>query len=333
MPKAIQIHRNGGPEVLSWDDTELAPPGPGEVRIRHTAIAVNYSDINVREGGFYMAKPLDFPVIIGNEAAGVIEAVGTSADGARAGERAAYVGVGGPFYENTGAYAEARNVPASCLFKPPAKINDDQAAAMLLKGLTASMVIHRYCKPAPGDHVLIHAAASGVGLLLVQWCRHLGATVIGTVGSAAKAKIASALGCEHTILYRDVDFVGAVRDIVPDGVAAVLDGVGKDTFAQSIHCTRRHGMLVNYGNASGHPDPLDLLLLAKHGSLTVARPAFSDHIRDAQDRARYSDELYDLVDRGILKVEIGQTYPLSKAADAHRDLEGRKYAGSLLLKP
>jgi NADPH2:quinone reductase len=333
MTQAIQIHANGGPEVLQWGDTELAPPGPGEVRLRHGAIAVNYSDVNVRSGGFYIAKPLQFPVIIGNEAAGVIEEVGAGAEGVQVGERAAYVGVGGPFYENTGAYAEARNVPASCLFKLPDKISDDQAAAMMLKGLTASMVIHRYCKPGPGDAVLIHAAASGVGLLLVQWCKHLGATVIGTVGSEVKAALARALGCDHTILYRDVDFVAAVKDIVPDGVAAVLDGVGKDTFAQSILCTRRYGTLVNYGNASGHPDPLDLLLLAKHGSLTVTRPAFSDHIREARDRAYYSDELYDLVASGVLKVEIGKSYPLAQAADAHRDLEGRKYAGSLLLKP
>lgn len=333
MTKAIQIHSNGGPEVLQWGETELAPPGPGEVRIRHGAIAVNYSDVNVRTGGFYIAKPLEFPVIIGNEAAGVIEAVGDGAEGIPVGMRAAYVGVGGPFYENTGAYAEARNVPASCLFQLPDKISNDQAAAMMLKGLTASMVIHRYCKPQPGDAVLIHGAASGVGLLLVQWCKHLGATVIGTVGSKTKAKVARALGCDHTILYQDVDFVSAVKEIVPDGVAAVLDGVGKDTFAQSIHCTRRYGMLVNYGNASGHPDPLDLLLLAKHGSLSVTRPAFSDHIREARDRAHYSDELYDLVASGVLKVEIGKTYPLRQAADAHRDLEGRKFAGSLLLKP
>ena len=333
MPKAMRIHQNGGPEVLRWEDTELAPPGPGQVRIRHTAIAVNYSDVNVRQGGFYLADALDFPVTIGNEAAGVIEELGAGAEGIGVGERAAYVGVGGPFYENTGAYAEARNVPASCLFKLPAKISDDQVAAMLLKGLTASMVINRNFTLKRDDPVLIHAAASGVGLLLVQWCKHLGATVIGTVGSAAKADVARSLGCDHTILYRDVDFAAAVRDIVPDGVAAVLDGVGKDTFARSIHCTRRYGTLVNYGNASGHPEPLDLLLLAKHGSLSVTRPAFSDHIGDAHDRARYSDELYDLVASGILKVEIGNSYPLRDAAQAHRDLEGRKYAGSLLLKP
>ena len=333
MPKAIRIHRNGGPEVLSFEDMQLPPPGAGEVRIRHTAIAVNYSDVNVRQGGFYIAGPLDFPVILGNEAAGVVEHLGAGVEDVPVGGRAAYVGVGGPFYENTGAYAEARNLPASSLFKLPGKISDEQAAAMMLKGLTASMVINRNFRPAAGDTVLIHAAASGVGLLLMQWCKHLGATVIGTVGSAEKADTARNLGLDHAILYREVDFVAAVRDIAPDGVAAVFDGVGRDTFAKSIHCTRRYGMLVNYGNASGHPEPLDLLLLAKHGSLSVTRPAFSDHIRDPADRKRYSDELYDLVDQGVLKVEIGKRYPLSEAAQAHRDLEGRRYAGSLLLIP
>lgn len=333
MTKAIRIHANGGPDVLRWEDFELGPPGEGEARVRHTAIALNFSDVNVRRGGFYMAKPLEFPVILGNEAAGVVDGVGPGVTGVRPGDRVAYVGTGGPFYEATGAYAEARNVPESCLIALPDDISETQAAALMLKGLTASMVINRNFRPTDGDPILIHAAASGVGLILTQWSKHLGATVIGTVGSPDKARIAEAHGCDHTILYRDTDFVAAVRELAPPGVAAVFDGVGKDTFVKSLDCARPFGMLVNYGNASGHPPPLDLILLSKKGSLTVSRPGFSHHIAEPEDRRAACDELFDLVRRGILKVEIGATYALRDAAAAHRDLEDRKTAGSVVLLP
>ena len=327
------MHANGGPEVLVWEEFELLPPAAGQVRVRHTAIAFNYSDVNVRRGGFYIANPLDFPVILGNEAAGVVTEVGPGVTSVTPGSRVAYVGSGGPFYENTGSYAEERNILASCLFKLPDHISEPQAAALMLKGLTASLVINRVYEPEPGDTVLIHAAASGVGLILVQWCKHLGATVIGTVGSAAKAEIARAHGCDHTVLYRKVDFVAAVRKLCPKGVAAVLDGVGRDVFLASLDCLRPFGILVNYGNASGHPPPLDVLLLAKKGSLSVSRPAFSHHIADPEDARAAADELFDLVGRGVLKVEIGRTYPLSQAAQAHRDLEARVNAGSVVLLP
>jgi NADPH2:quinone reductase len=319
----LRIHGHGGPEVFREEEVELPPPGPGEVRIRHTAIALNFSDVNVRRGGFYIASPPKFPLILGNEAAGVLES----------GERVAYVGSGGAFYENTGAYAEARNIPARVLVRLPAGITERTAAAVLLKGLTASMVIHRCHTPRKGDVILIHAAASGVGLLLVQWAKHLGAVVIGTVGSREKADVARRLGCDHAVLYRETDFVAEVKKLVPEGVAAVFDGVGRDTFRRSLDVARPFGALVNYGNASGHPEPLDLLLLAKKGSLSVSRPAFSTHVAKAEDLARYSAELFDLVQRGVLKVEIGRTYPLAEAAQAHRDLESRAFAGSALLIP
>ncbi|HEY6993899.1 MAG TPA: quinone oxidoreductase [Xanthobacteraceae bacterium] len=333
MIKAIRIHANGGPELMRWEEIALSPPGAGEVRIRHTAIGVNYSDVNVRRGGFYLARPLRFPVILGNEAAGVVESVGPGVTDVRGGDRVAYAGMRGEFFEETGAYAQARNVPAERLIKLPRAISDQQAAAMLVKGFTASLIINRIFQPQRGDMILIHTAAAGVGMILCQWSKYLGATVIGTVGSPQKAQIASAHGCDHAILYREVDFVAAVKAIAPQGVAAVFDGVGKDTFAASLDCVRPFGMLVNYGNASGHPPPLDLLQLAKRGSLSVCRPALSSLTADVAAMRAAAAELFDLVERGILKIEIGRTYALSDAAAAHRDVESRKVAGSVLLLP
>src|SRR5215471_8683361 len=214
MTRAIRIHQNGGPEVMRWEEIDLPAPAAGELRLRHTAIAVNFSDVNVRRGGFYIAAPQRFPLILGNEAAGIIAATGA---------RVAYVGTGGPFYENTGAYAEERNVPADCLVKLPEGISDRIAAACLLKGLTAAMIVRRVFPPRPGDTVLVHAAASGVGLLLSQWSKHLGAAVIGTVGSEEKAQIARAHGCDHVFLY--ADFPAQIRKVAPRGVSAVFDGV------------------------------------------------------------------------------------------------------------
>ncbi len=333
MTKAILIHANGSPDVMRFEDIALAPPGPSEVRIRHTAIGVNYSDINVRRGGFYIAKPLRFPVILGNEAAGVVTATGPGVVDIAAGERVAYVGMGGPFYEETGAYAQERNVPVSCLIKLSDRISDQQAAALLVKGLTASSIVNRVFKPRRGHTILIHAAASGVGLLLCQWSKHLGATVIGTVGSAEKARIAAAQGCDHAILYRETDFVAAVRAIVPAGVDAVFDGVGKDTFMASLDCVRPFGMLVNYGNASGHVPPFDLLLLAKKGSLSVSRPGLSHFFSEPGALQAAAAELFDLVGQGVLRPQIAATYPLRDAAAAHRDVESRSIAGAALLLP
>jgi NADPH2:quinone reductase len=316
---------------MRWEEIELPPPGPGEVRVRHTAIAVNFSDVNVRRGGFYIAKAQPFPLILGNEAAGVAAGIGTGVTSVRAGERVAYVGTGGPFYEATGAYAEERNVPADCLVRLPEGLSERTAAAFLLKGLTAAMIVKRVFRPGPGDTVLVHAAASGVGLLLCQWAKHLGAAVIGTVGSVEKARVARAHGCDHAVLY--ADFPAEVRKLAPQGVSAVFDGVGKDTFERSIACVRRFGMLVNYGNASGHVPPLDLLLLAKDGSLSVSRPGFSHYVAEMGGLAAACAEPFDLVARGVLKVEIGRSYPLRDAAAAHRDLDARRFSGSAVLIP
>jgi len=329
--RAIRIHENGGPEVMRWESIQLPPPAAGEVRVRHTAIAVNFSDVNVRRGGFYISDAQVFPLIPGNEAAGIVAGLGSGVTGVGAGESVAYVGTGGPFYEKTGSYAEERNVPADCLVRLPRGISERTAAAFLLKGLTAAMIVKRVFRPGPEDTVLVHAAASGVGLLLCQWSKHLGARVIGTVGSAEKARVARSHGCDHVFLY--ADFPEQVKKLAPGGVSAVFDGVGRDTFERSIPCVRRFGMLVNYGNASGHVPPLDLLLLAKSGSLTASRPAFSHYIADCGGLAPACVELFDLVLRGVLKVEIGRSYALSDAATAHRDLEARAFSGSAVLIP
>jgi NADPH2:quinone reductase len=331
MTRAIRIHENGGPEVMRWEEIELPPPSAGEVRVRHTAVAVNFSDVNVRRGGFYISRPQTFPLVPGNEAAGIVTAVGAGVAAERQGERVAYVGTGGPFYEDTGSYAEERNVPADCLVRLPRGISERTAAAFLLKGLTAAMIVKRVFRPGPEDTVLVHAAASGVGLLLCQWSKHLGARVIGTAGSAEKARVARAHGCDHVLLY--ADFPSEVSKLAPRGVSAVFDGVGRDTFERSIACVRRFGMLVNYGNASGHVPPLDLLLLAKHGSLSVSRPGFSHYVAECGGLAPACTELFELVLRGVLKVDAFRSYPLSDAQAAHRDLEARQLTGSAVLIP
>jgi NADPH2:quinone reductase len=332
MTMAIRIHANGGPEVLRYEEIALDPPGPGQARIRHTAIGVNFSDVNVRRGGFYLNQKPVFPLILGNEAAGVVESVGPGVTDVRAGDRVVYAAMHGEFYEDTGAYAQMRNVFADRLVPIPQGVSDRQAAAIMLKGLTASLIINKLFKPKGGDIILIHTAASGVGVILCQWSKHLGATVIGTVGSAQKAEIARAHGCDHTILYREVDFVDETRKIAPKGVSAVFDGVGKDTFVKSLGCVRPFGAMVNYGNASGHVPPFELLLLAR-GSVTISRPGVSSYARDVPTMRAAAAELFDLVRQGALRIEIGQTFPLAQATDAHRALEGRATGGSILLIP
>jgi NADPH2:quinone reductase len=241
--------------------------------------------------------------------------------------------VNAAFYQSTGAYAEARNMPAARLIPLPDGISDAQAPAMMVKGLTASLIVHRVFTPKPGDAVLIHAAASGVGMILAQWAKHLGATVIGTVGSREKAEVAAAHGSDHTILYRETDFVAAVKQIAPKGVHAVYDGVGKDTFTPSLDCIRPFGIIVNYGNASGHVPPLDILDLSRKGALSVSRPGLSHYLKDLDEFHAAAAELFGLVADGTLKVEISRAYPLKDAAHAHRDIESRKISGSVVLIP
>ena len=318
---------------MQLEHIELPAPAPGEARVRHTAIALNFSDINVRRGGFYQKEPLPMPVILGNEAAGVVEALGEGVSDIAVGDRVGYCGVGSGFYARTGAYAQARNVPAERLVKLPAAISDRQAAAVMLKGLTAASVVTRIFRPKEGDAVLIHAAASGVGLLLVQWSKQFGATTIGTVGNAQKASVAAEHGCDHTILYRDVDFVPAVKRIVREGVNAVFDGVGKDTFVKSFDCTAPFGMLVNYGNASGHVPPIDILQLSLKGSLSVCRVGVSHFLGDPARFRAVAGELFDLVEKGVLKTTAIRTYALADAAQAHADAEAARYAGPVVLLP
>jgi len=331
--RAVGIFRTGGPEVLEPMTLPLPAPAAHEVRVRHTAIGLNFSDINVRKGGFYLGEGPRFPVVLGNEAAGVVEAVGADVASFRPGDRVGYAGVGGMFFDNTGAYAERRNVPATHLVPLPDGISDAQAAGMLLKGLTASVIVNRCFRPQAGDPVLIHAAASGVGSILAQWYKHLGAVVIGTVGSPAKAELAARRGCDHTILYREEDFVPAVRRIVPEGVAAVLDGVGKDTFLKSFDCMRPFATMVNYGNASGAVEPFNVMLLAQKGCFGLYRPGFGWHAATPETLRSACAELFGLVQSGALHIEIAATYPLERAADAHRLAESGHPAGSVLLLP
>jgi len=333
MIKAVRIHSHGGPEVMRLEDIALPPPGPGEARVRHTAIALNFSDINVRRGGFYQKEPLPMPIILGNEAAGVVTALGEGATDVAVGDRVGYCAVGANFFVNTGAYAQERNVPAARLVRLPDAISDRQAASVMLKGLTASSIVNRIFRPKLGDSILIHAAASGVGLLLTQWSKHFGATVLGTVGNARKADVAAAHGCDHTILYREVDFVPAVKAIVPSGVSAVFDGVGKDTFIKSFDCTAPFGMLVNYGNASGHVPPIDILQLSLKGSLSVCRPGVSQFLGDPARFKKLASELFDLVGAGVLKTSAIRTFALADAAAAHREAEAATDAGPIVLLP
>lgn len=331
--KAVRIHSHGGPEVLRIEDVELPPPGPGEARIRHTAIALNFSDINVRRGGFYQKDPLPMPIILGNEAAGVVTAVGPGVTEVTPGDRVGYCGVGSNFFAMTGSYAEERNVPAARLVKLPASITDQQAAALMLKGLTAASIFNRVYKPKSGETVMVHAAASGVGLLMVQWSKHYGATVIGTVGNAEKARIAKEHGCDHAILYREVDFVPEAKRLAPGGVNAVYDGVGKDTFEKSLDCMAPYGMIVNYGNASGHVPPFDILKLSLKGSLSVSRVGVSTFLGEPARFRQLAAELFDAVAQGILKTTAIRTYALADAAQAHRDAEAAAQAGPVVLLP
>lgn len=318
---------------MQWEDVALAAPGPGDVRLRHTAIGVNFSDINVRRGGFYQAAPMAMPIIPGNEAAGVIIDCGANVADFKPGDRVGYVGMHGPFYHHTGAYAQERIVPADRLVKLPDNIPDQIAAASMLKGMTAASIVERMYTPKSGETILIHAAASGVSLLLVQWVKHLGAHVIGTAGSPEKAAIAKAHGCDHVILYREQDFAAEVRKLTGDGVHAVYDGVGKDTFIKSMDCTRPFGTLVNYGNASGHVPPIDLIDCAIKGSLSVSRPGVHFLIHKTGDLRSNCARFFDLVANGVIKVAVSKTYALQDAAQAHRDVEAGRASGSLILVP
>ena len=309
---------------MRWEEVEVGKPGAGEARLRHTAVGVNFIDVYNRSGLYPLAK---FPVVIGREAAGVVEEVGSGVNALKAGDRVAYV-------DPMGSYAEARLHPADRLVKLPAEISDQTAAAMMLKGLTAQYLLRRTYRLQPGETILVHAAAGGVGLILCQWAKHLGATVIGTVGSDEKATLAKGHGCDHPIVYTREDFVGRVKEITGGkGASVVYDSVGKDTFMGSLDCLRPLGMMVSYGQASGKIPPFDLGVLMVKGSLVLARPSLAHYAASRDDLVNAAQELFDVVVRGIVKIQVRHTYPLREAAQAHRDLEGRKTTGSIVLLP
>jgi len=325
MVKAIRIHQPGGPEALVWEEVEVGAPGPGEVRLKQTAVGLNYIDVYHRTG-LYPVPSL--PSAIGLEAAGVVEAVGEGVADLAVGDRVAYAS------PPVGAYAEARLMPADRLVKLPERIDDRQAAAMMLQGMTVQYLIRRTYRVQPGETVLFHAAAGGVGLIACQWLSRLGATVIGTVGSAEKAALARAHGCHHTINYREEDFVARVKELTDGaGVPVVYDSVGKDTFEGSLTCLRPFGLMVSFGNASGPVPPFELGRLAALGSLYITRPTLMTYTAQRADLENAAAELFDAVLTAAVKIEVNQTYPLAEAAQAHRDLEARKTTGSTILLP
>ena len=325
MSMAIRIHATGGPEVLRWEDVPVADPGPGEVRLRHTAVGLNFIDVYHRSGLY----PLSLPAGLGQEGAGTVEAVGSGVDFLKPGDRVAYCGAGAP-----GAYCEVRNAPAERMVPLPVDIDDVAAAAMMLKGLTAWYLLRRTRPVQADDTILAHAAAGGVGLILCQWAAHLGATVIGTVGSRAKAELAAAHGCHYPLVRGEDDFVARTRELTGGaGVPVVYDSVGRDTFMDSLDCLRPKGMMVSFGQSSGTVPPLDVTVLASKGSLFLTRPTLFAYIAERAELLTAAEELFALVRAGVLRIEINQRYPLQDAARAHRDLEGRKTTGSSVLIP
>ena len=324
MSKAIRIEQTGGPEVMQWVDVQVGDPGPGEVRVRHEAVGLNYIDVYFRTGLY--KQPL--PGGLGMEGAGVVEAVGEGVRHVAVGDRVAYAG------RPTGAYAQVRVMPADIVVRLPDAIPFDTAAAMMLQGLTAQYLIRDSYKVQPGDTVLLHAAAGGVGLIACQWLKALGVTVIGTVGSDEKAELARAHGCAHTIVYTRESFVERVREITNGkGVPAVYDSIGADTFRGSLDCLAPRGTMVSFGNASGPVPPFDLSVLGNKGSLRLTRPTLMTYVVHRELLEPMVADLFDAVTTGKVKIDIRQRYALSEVAQAHRDLEARKTTGSTILLP
>jgi NADPH:quinone reductase-like Zn-dependent oxidoreductase len=316
---AVRFHQTGGPEVLRVESVDVREPGPGEVRVRHVAVGLNFADTYFRAGLY----PAPLPAGLGVEAAGVVEAVGPGVVAVKAGDRVAYTG------SPLGAYSTARVMPADSLIKLPDDIAFETAAAMMMRGLTSSYLMRRIWPLKAGDTILLHAAAGGVGLIVSQWAKLLGLTVIGTVSSDAKAELARAHGCDHIIRYDREDVPSRVRALTGGtGVPVVFDSVGKDTFAGSLDSLKRRGLLVCFGTASGPQPPIEAMQLAIKGSLYVTRPALADYIADPAERAELAGELFSHVAAGRIRIEINQQYDLRDVQRAHRDLEGRKTTGS-----
>src|SRR5258708_315015 len=319
MPKAIRFYRPGGPEVLVWEEVPVGKPGPGVARVRHTAVGLNYVDIYIRRGLY----PVPLPSGLGTEAPGVVDEAGPALTDVKPGDRVAYAG--GPL----GAYSEERVMPADRIVVLPQGISDQQAAAMMLKGLTVQYLIRQIHNVGKGSTILFHAAAGGVGLIACQWAKSLGATVIGTVGNEEKAKIAKAHGCDHPIVYSREDFVARVKEITRDQkLPVVYDSVGKDTFMKSLDCLRPRGLMVSFGQSSGPVGPVDLGILAQKGSLVATRPTLQSFIATKSELNETAQDLFDAVTSGKGKIPVNRTYPLKEAAQAHRDLESLKPVGS-----
>ena len=323
MSYAIRIHEHGGPETLRWEEVEVGAPGPGEVRVRNTAIGLNYIDTYHRSGLY----PMPLPLTLGSEGAGVIDAVGPKVKGFKKGDRVAYA-------QPIGAYAEVALRPAARLVKVPAGIDDNTAAAMMLKGMTAWYLCRRTYRVKKGDTILVHAAAGGVGQILCQWAKYLGATVIGTVGSEEKAALAKKSGCKHVIVTSREKVSERVKAITKGkGVPVVYDGVGKDTFMDSLDSLAPLGLMVSFGNASGAVAPFNIGMLAQKGSLFLTRPTLVNYTATPADLQSAARELFAIVKKGAVKIRVNQTYPLREAARAHADLESRKTTGSTVLLP
>jgi len=325
MPRAIIMQETGGPEVLQWQEFEPGEPEPGEVRVRHEAVGLNFIDVYHRTGLYPLPS---LPAIPGLEGAGIVESVAEDVTEVTPGDRVAYAGV------PPGAYAQVRRIPAHRLVRLPESISTRQAAAMMLQGMTARYLLHGCYPVKAGDTILIHAAAGGVGTIVCQWAAHLGATVIGTVGTAEKSEMANAHGCRYPVVYTDTDFVEAVREITDgQGVDVVYDSVGAATFTKSLDCLRPMGMMVSFGQASGSVPPLDLGLLSAKGSLFLTRPSLMTYTAERDALLAHARDLFEVVQQGAVRIEVKQTYPLSEAARAHRDLEARKTTGSTILLP
>jgi len=323
MPHVMRIYEHGGPEKLKWEEVQVGDPGPGQVRVRNSAIGLNFIDTYQRSGLY----PMPMPFTLGSEGAGVVEAVGPKVKEFKVGDHVAYSGP-------VGAYAQVLLRPADRLVKVPAGIDDRTAAAMMLKGLTAQYLCRRTYRVKKGDTVLVHAAAGGVGQILAQWCKALGATVIGTVGSDEKAALAKKAGCRHVIVTSRENFVERVKEITKGKrVPVVYDGVGKDTFMGSLDCLQPLGMMVSFGNASGAVPPFNAGILAQKGSLFLTRPTLATYAATREELVKGARELFAVVKSGKVKISVNQTYPLKDAAQAQQDLEARKTTGSTVLLP
>ena len=324
MTHAIRVHEYGGPDVLKWEEVKVGEPGPGEVRIKQTAVGLNFIDIYLRTGLYPQPS---FPFIPGMEGAGIVTAVGEGVRDLKVGRRVAYAGP-------VGAYAEERLIAADRVVKIPNGVSDETAAAIMLKGMTAQYLLRRTYKVERDTTLLFHAAAGGVGLIACQWAHSLGATVIGTVGSAGKALIARAHGCDHVINIREEDLVAKVKDYTKGkGVDVVYDSIGKDTFPASLDCLKPLGMWVSFGQSSGPVPEFKITLLSQKGSLFATRPSLNDYTRSRKDLVATANDLFEVIGEGKVKIAVNQTYPLVEAARAHHDLESRLTTGSTVLLP